>query len=73
MFDETYYMKDAFSLLRWGYERSLVDGANDKILASDGNWRTLEVFTDNPSFIVHPPVGTMPSRSSRRWISYRRC
>jgi dolichyl-phosphate-mannose--protein O-mannosyl transferase len=57
VFDETYYMKDAFSLLRWGYERSFVDGANDKILASDGNWRTLEVFTDNPSFIVHPPVG----------------
>jgi dolichyl-phosphate-mannose--protein O-mannosyl transferase len=57
VFDETYYMKDAFSLLRWGYERSFVDGANDKILASDGNWRTLDVFADNPSFVVHPPVG----------------
>jgi dolichyl-phosphate-mannose--protein O-mannosyl transferase len=58
VFDETYYMKDAFSLLRWGYERSFVDGANDKILASDGStWRTLDVFTANPSFIVHPPVG----------------
>mgnify|MGYP002132569274 CR=1 FL=1 len=33
VFDETYYMKDAFSLLRWGYERSFVDRANDKILA----------------------------------------
>ena len=57
VFDETYYMKDAFSLLRWGYERSFVDGANDKILASDGNWRTLDVFANNPSFVVHPPVG----------------
>ena len=57
VFDETYYMKDAFSLLRWGYERNFVDKANDKILASDGNWRTLDVFQDSPSFIVHPPVG----------------
>lgn len=57
VFDETYYMKDAFSLLRWGYERNFVDKANDKILASDGNWRTLDVFQDTPSFIVHPPVG----------------
>jgi dolichyl-phosphate-mannose--protein O-mannosyl transferase len=58
VFDETYYMKDAFSLLRWGYERSFVDKANDQILAGNGqNWRTLDVFTDSPEFIVHPPVG----------------
>ncbi len=57
VFDETYYMKDAFSLLRWGFEKSFVDGANDKILASDGNWRTLDVFGTGPSFVVHPPVG----------------
>ncbi len=56
-FDETYYMKDAFSYLRFGYERSFVDNANDQILASDGNWRTLNVFNDSPAFVVHPPVG----------------
>ena len=56
-FDETYYMKDAFSLLRWGYETGFVDKASEKILASDGNWRTLDVFTNNPAFVVHPPVG----------------
>ncbi|HET7900771.1 MAG TPA: phospholipid carrier-dependent glycosyltransferase [Candidatus Nanopelagicales bacterium] len=57
VFDETYYMKDAFSLLRWGYEKSFADKANDKILAGDGSWRTLDVFGDGPAFIVHPPVG----------------
>lgn len=56
-FDETYYAKDAFSLLRFGYERGFVEGANEQILASDGNWRTLEVFTDAPAFVVHPPFG----------------
>ena len=58
VFDETYYMKDGFSLLRWGYEREFVDKANDTILASDGSdWRTLDVFKDSHAFVVHPPVG----------------
>lgn len=51
-FDETYYAKDAFSLLRFGYEREFVDGANEKILS--GN---LNVFKDSPEFVVHPPLG----------------
>ena len=57
IFDETYYPKDALSLLRFGYERQLVEGANDLILASDGNWRTLDVFTETAAFVVHPPLG----------------
>ena len=58
VFDETYYMKDAFSYLRYGYEMGFVDKANDTILAADGStWRTLDVFTKNPAFVVHPPVG----------------
>jgi dolichyl-phosphate-mannose--protein O-mannosyl transferase len=56
-FDETYYMKDAWSLLRWGYERGFVTDADKKILASNGDWRTLDFFTSSPAFIVHPPVG----------------
>ena len=56
-FDETYYMKDAWSLLRWGYERGFVTKADDKILASNGDWRNLDFFTSSPAFIVHPPVG----------------
>jgi dolichyl-phosphate-mannose--protein O-mannosyl transferase len=52
VFDETYYAKDAYSLLRFGYERAFVDGADGKILAGDRN-----VFADGPSFVVHPPAG----------------
>ena len=52
VFDETYYAKDAFSLLRYRYEQQFVDGADKKILA--GN---LDVFKADPSFVVHPPLG----------------
>ena len=56
-FDEVYYAKDALALLRFGYEQQFDDSANELILASDGNWRTLEVFKPDPSFVVHPPFG----------------
>lgn len=56
-FDETYYPKDALSLLRFGYERGMVDKANDILLQSDGNWRTLSIFKTDPAFVVHPPLG----------------
>ena len=54
-FDETYYAKDAWSLLNNGYVRGYVDDANDQILSgtSDGLW------TDGPSMIVHPEVGKL--------------
>jgi dolichyl-phosphate-mannose--protein O-mannosyl transferase len=56
-FDEVYYAKDALALLRYGHEQQFDDSANDLILASDGNWRTIEVFKDDPAFVVHPPFG----------------
>jgi len=56
-FDEVYYAKDALALLRYGHEQQFDDSANELILASDGNWRTIEVFKDDPSFVVHPPFG----------------
>jgi dolichyl-phosphate-mannose-protein mannosyltransferase len=52
-FDETYYAKDAWSLLNHGYVRQYVDGANEKIL--DGT--TTGVWKDEPSLIVHPEAG----------------
>jgi dolichyl-phosphate-mannose--protein O-mannosyl transferase len=53
-FDETYYAKDAWSLLNFGYERDATDKANDLIL--DGT--TLHgVFKSTPEMIVHPEVG----------------
>jgi dolichyl-phosphate-mannose--protein O-mannosyl transferase len=56
-FDETYYPKEALSLLQYGYERAIIDNANDIILKSDGNWQALNLFKDDPAFVVHPPLG----------------
>ena len=52
-FDETYYAKDAWSLINNGYVHSYVDKANDHILDGQvsGQWK------DDPSMIVHPEVG----------------
>jgi len=57
IFDETYYVKDALALLRFGYERKAVEGADDMILAQDAPWDQLDIFTSDPSFVVHPPLG----------------
>ena len=57
VFDETYYPKDALGLMKYGYEQSFVEGANDILLKSDGNWRALALFTDKPEYVVHPPLG----------------
>lgn len=53
MFDETYYVKDAFTLSRLGFEASWPDGANESILA--GNYNIFNA--SDPSFVVHPPLG----------------
>jgi dolichyl-phosphate-mannose-protein mannosyltransferase len=54
VFDETYYPKDAWSLLNFGVEHQFVEKANDLIVG--GN---LNVFVSpaQPSFVVHPPAG----------------
>ncbi|NYI71756.1 dolichyl-phosphate-mannose--protein O-mannosyl transferase [Naumannella cuiyingiana] len=53
MFDETYYPKDAWSLLLYGYERAWPKDANDKITAGNVDL----IATADPSFVVHPPMG----------------
>jgi dolichyl-phosphate-mannose--protein O-mannosyl transferase len=54
-FDETYYAKDAWSLLHFGYVRDYAspDQVNQQIL--DG--KTTGIFGDGPSMVVHPEVG----------------
>lgn len=52
IFDETYYAKDAWSLLHFGYERNWPDTANDQIVAGNTN-----VWQDTAEFVVHPPLG----------------
>lgn len=55
IFDETYYAKDAWSLLQLGYEGSWPEGAkaNSAILADPQQIP----LSDRASYIVHPPVG----------------
>jgi dolichyl-phosphate-mannose--protein O-mannosyl transferase len=52
VFDETYYAKDAYSLLKFGYERDWPPDANAKVVAG-----TPDVMQSSGSFAVHPPVG----------------
>ena len=52
VFDETYYAKDAYSLLKFGYERNWPSDANAQVVAG-----TPDVMQTTASFVVHPPVG----------------
>ena len=52
VFDETFYVKDAWSLVHLGYEAAWPDDANDGWAAGmPGDW------LDSPSYVVHPPFG----------------
>lgn len=52
VFDETYYVKDAYSYLVSGYERSWPSNANDSFNAGNP-----DVLLNTPEYVVHPPVG----------------
>ena len=52
-FDETYYAKDAWSLVHHGYVREYVENAN----RDDRAGRPLGLWKADPSMIVHPEVG----------------
>ncbi len=52
VFDETYYAKDAYSLLKFGYERNWPDKANAAIAAGHP-----DVIGSSAEFVVHPPIG----------------
>lgn len=56
VFDETYYVKHAWSLAEWGYERDKPEGMEEPDEHfTTGNWET--VYVDEADFVVHPPVG----------------
>jgi dolichyl-phosphate-mannose--protein O-mannosyl transferase len=52
VFDETYYVKDAYTLSHLGYESRWPDGANDSFASGDP-----DVYETGASFVVHPPLG----------------
>lgn len=52
VFDETYYVKDAWSLLNFGYEVDTVKDANELMLTG-----VTDLFNGDASYVVHPPFG----------------
>ena len=52
VFDETYYVKDAWSQWNLGYAATWPDGADQRF--ADGE---TDIYTREPSFAVHPPLG----------------
>ncbi|WP_226831440.1 dolichyl-phosphate-mannose--protein mannosyltransferase [Brevibacterium sp. FME17] len=52
IFDETYYVKDGYSVFNFGYERSWPENADDSFNAGDPS-----VIEPSPEYVVHPPLG----------------
>src|SRR5690625_4658868 len=51
IFDETYYVKDAYSLWHFGYERSWGDDVDDAFVAGQAEPES------DAAYVVHPPAG----------------
>lgn len=52
VFDETFYVKDAWTLWHNGYESTWPEGADERFNAGD-----VMGFTTQASYVVHPPLG----------------
>jgi dolichyl-phosphate-mannose--protein O-mannosyl transferase len=58
VFDETYYAKDAYSVLKFGYARAVVTvPSGDPPIDSQILDGRTDIFSTDPSYVVHPPVG----------------
>jgi dolichyl-phosphate-mannose--protein O-mannosyl transferase len=63
IFDETYYVKDAWAVLRTGTERTWTQGADERLLAGDASRMTAE-----GAFASHPPVGKWVIAAGEAWV-----
>ena len=52
LFDETYYVKDAWSLIHLGYEGTWGEDPNPAFESGD-----VDGYSDTGSFVAHPPLG----------------
>lgn len=52
VFDETYYVKDAWTQWVLGYAATWPEGANEQFASGQ-----TDIFGTDPSFVVHPPLG----------------
>lgn len=53
VFDETYYAKDAYSYLHYGYELNWTKDANTSFVQGNPSG----ILPDSPEYVVHPPLG----------------
>lgn len=53
IFDETYYPKDAWALLQYGYEGTWAKDANDALVGHPSHL----LLNPEASYVVHPPIG----------------
>jgi len=54
VFDETYYVKDGWTLVHLGYEAKWPEHANDAFNTGDPNG-----YLSDGSYVVHPPLGKL--------------
>jgi dolichyl-phosphate-mannose--protein O-mannosyl transferase len=52
VFDETYYVKDAWTLLHLGYEGAWPEDADARFTSGD-----TDAYSADPAYVVHPPLG----------------
>jgi len=52
VFDETFYVKDAWTLVHLGYESTWPAEADAAFTAGE-----TDIYSSSPSFVVHPPLG----------------
>lgn len=52
VFDETYYVKDAYTLLRLGYDAQWPDQPDDRFVSG-----LTDIYNLQASYTVHPPIG----------------
>ncbi|WP_308164710.1 dolichyl-phosphate-mannose--protein mannosyltransferase [Nonomuraea sediminis] len=63
VFDETFYIKDAYSLLKYGVERTMLGDAKNPIADKRLIAGNLDIFKQCPNFddcasyVAHPPLG----------------
>ncbi|WP_311931815.1 phospholipid carrier-dependent glycosyltransferase [Microbispora sp. H11081] len=58
VFDETYYAKDAYSLIRFGVERHFADDADETILRGGTDvFKTCGTAEECAAYVAHPPLG----------------
>lgn len=64
VFDETFYVKDAYTLSKLGYEGSWPQANTDKLFAKG----IVNTYNSSAEFVVHPPLGKWIISLGEDWL-----